>query len=158
MNLFINPLICLWDLLPFMHHCCARQTSHLQHSSLTVSLLLSLDAIGAILMAAGILNKTFIQGLEILAPGLIFIASITLPARTIDTAAGREIGTATGDPIPAASYVKPSNTLLLSAPNFNNVSMDSNIVPIWHYIILQVLLIGFRTSVQINTSHLTLQP
>jgi hypothetical protein len=109
-------------------------------------------------MAAGILNKTFIQGLEILAPGLIFIASITLPARTIDTAAGREIGTATGDPIPAASYVKPSNTLLLSAPNFNNVSMDSNIVPIWHYIILQVLLIGFRTSVQINTSHLTLQP
>jgi hypothetical protein len=38
------------------------------------------------------------------------------------------------------------------------VAMDSNIVPIWHYIILQVLLTGFRTPVQINTSHLTLQP
>jgi len=57
-----------------------------------------------------------------------------------------------------ASYVKTSDTLLLSAPNFSNVAMDSNIVPIWHYIILQVLLTGFRTPVQINMSHLTLQP
>jgi hypothetical protein len=125
-----NPLICLWDLLPFMHHCCPRQTSHLQRSSLTASLLLNLDAIGAVLMAAGVLNKTFTEGLEILAPGLIFIASIALPAMTTDTAAGREIGSATGDPIPAASYVKTSDTLLLSAPIFSNVAMDSNIVPI----------------------------
>jgi hypothetical protein len=132
--------------------------THLQHSSLTVSLLLSLDATGAVLMAAGVLNKTFTEVLEILAPGLIFIASIALPATTIDTTAGREIGSTTGDPIPATSYVKPSDTLLLSAPNFSNVAMDSNIVPIWHYIILQVLLTGFRTPVQINTSHLTLQP
>jgi hypothetical protein len=36
--------------------------------------------------------------------------------------------------------------------------MVSSIVPIWHRTILQVLLNGFRTSVQINTSHLTLQP
>ena len=158
MNLFINPLIFLWDLLSFMHHCCPCQTSYLQHSSLTVSLLLSLDAIGAVLMAVDVLNKTFTEGLENLAPGLIFVASIALPATTTDTAAGREIGSATGDPIPAASYVKTSDTLLLSAPNFSNVAMDSNIVPIWHYIILQVLLTGFRTPVQINTSHLTLQP
>jgi hypothetical protein len=109
-------------------------------------------------MAAGILNKTFTEVLEILAPGLIFVASIALPATTIDTAAGREIGSATGDPIPAASYVKPSDTLLLSAPNFSNVAMDNNIVPICHYIILQVLLTGFWIPVQINTSHLTLQP
>jgi hypothetical protein len=109
-------------------------------------------------MAAGILNKTFIEGLEILAPGLIFIASIALPATTTDTTTSREIGSAIGDPIPAASYVKTSDTLLLNAPNFSNVAMDNNIVPIWHYIILQVLLTGFRTSVQINTSYLTLQP
>jgi hypothetical protein len=109
-------------------------------------------------MAAGVLNKTLTEVLEILAPGLIFVASMALPATTINTAAGKEIGSATGDPIPAASYVTPSDTLLLSAPNFSNVAMDSNIVPIWHYIILQVLLIGFRTPVQINTSHLTFQP
>jgi hypothetical protein len=98
-------------------------------------------------MAAGVLNKTFTEGLEILAPDLIFIASIALTATTTDTSAGREIGSATGDPISAASYVKPSDTLLLSAPNFSNVAMDNNIVPIWHYIILQVLLTGFRTPV-----------
>jgi hypothetical protein len=51
-------------------------------------------------MAVGVLNKTFTEGLENLAPGLIFVASIALPATTTDTAAGREIGSATGDPIP----------------------------------------------------------
>jgi hypothetical protein len=98
------------------------------------------------------------RGLAILVPGLTFIASIALPAMTTDTATGREIGSAVGDPIPAASYVKPSDILLLSAPNFSNVVMDNSIVLIWHCIILQVLLNGFRTPVQINTSHLTLQP
>ena len=98
------------------------------------------------------------RGLAILVPGLTFIASIALPAMTTDTTTGREIGSAVGDPIPAASYVKPSDILLLSAPNFSNVVMDNSIVLIWHCIILQVLLNGFRTPVQINTSHLTLQP
>ena len=158
MNLFINPLICLWGLLQFMHPCCPRQTSLLQLSSLTVSLLLSLDVIGVVLMAAGVINSSITEGLAILIPGLTFIASIALPAMTTDTATGREIGSAVGDPIPAASYVKPSDILLLSAPNFSNVVMDSSIVLIWHCIILQVLLNGFWTPVQINTSHLTLQP
>jgi hypothetical protein len=102
-------------------------------------------------MAAGILNNFITQGLAILVPGLIFVASIALPATTTDTTTGREIGSAIGDPIPAASYVKLSKILLLSAPNFSIVAMDSNIVPIWHNIILQVLLNGFRTPVQINT-------
>jgi len=130
MNLFINPLICLWGLLPFIHHCCPRQPSHLQHSSLTVSLLLSLDAIGVVLMAVGVLNNSITEGLAILVPSLIFVASIALPATTTDTATGREIGSAIGDPIPVASYVKPSDILLPSAPNFSNVAMYSSIVPI----------------------------
>jgi len=116
--------------LPFMHHCCPRQTSHLQHSSLIVSLLLSLDAIGVVLMAVGILNNSITEGLTFLVLSLIFIASIALPATTTDTATSREIGSAIGDPIPAASYVKPSDILLLSAPNFSNMVMDSSIVPI----------------------------
>jgi len=136
MNLFINPLIFLWGLLPFMHHCCPCQTSHLQHSSLTINLLLNLDEIGVVLMAASVLNNSITEGLAILVPSLIFIASIALPATTTDTATGREIGSAIGDPIPTASYVKPSDILLLSAPNFSNVAMDSNIMPIWYYIIL----------------------
>jgi len=140
-----------------MHPCCPRQTSLLQHSSLTVSLLLSLDAIGVVLMAAGVLNSSITEGLALLVPGLTFVASITLPATTIDTTTGEEIGSAVRDPIPAASYVKPSDILLLSAPNFSNMVMDSSIVLIWHCIILQVLLNGFRTPVQINMSHLTLQ-
>ena len=113
-----------------MHHCCSRQTSHLQHSSLTVSLLLSLDAIRVVLMAAGVLNNLIIEGLTILVPGLIFIASIALPAMTTDTTTGREIGSAIGDPIPSTNYVKPSDILLLNAPNFSNVAIDSSIVPI----------------------------
>jgi hypothetical protein len=115
-----------------------------------------LDAIRVVLMADGVLNSSITEGLAILVLGLTFVASIALPATTIDTATGREIGSAVGDPIPAASYVKPSDILLLSAPNFSNVVMDNNIVLIWHCIILQVLLNGFRTPVQINTSHLTL--
>ena len=153
MKLFINPLIFLWDLLPFKHHCCPRQTSHLQHCFLTVSLLLSLDEIGGVLMVAGVLNKTLTEGFEILAPGLIFITSKTLPSTKIETAASKEIGSAIEDPILAASYVRPSDTLLLSVPSFSNVAMDNNIVPIWHSIILQVLLNGFQTPVQTNTSH-----
>jgi hypothetical protein len=117
-----------------------------------------LDAIGVVLMAVGVLNNSITEGLAILVLGLIFIASIALPATTTNTTTSREIGSAIGDPIPAANYVKPSDILLLSAPNFSNVVMDSSIVPIWHYIILQVLLNGFRTLVQINTSHLTLRP
>jgi hypothetical protein len=77
---------------------------------------------------------------------------------TTDKATGREIGSTIGDPIPTASCVKLSDILLLSAPNFSNVVMVSSIVPIWHCTILQVLLNGFQTPVQINTSHLTLQP
>jgi hypothetical protein len=109
-------------------------------------------------MAAGVLNSSITEGLALLVPGLTFVASITLPATTTDTATGGEIGSAVRDPIPAASYVKPSDILLLSAPNFSNMVMDSSIVLIWHCIILQVLLSGFRTPVQINMSHLTLQP
>ena len=126
-----------WQLCPsptpflsLMHHCCPRQTSHLQYCSLTVSLLLSLDETGGVLVAAGILNKTITEVLNILAPGLISVASIALPATKTDTATGREIGSETGEPIPATSYATPSATLLLSAPNFSNVAMNNNIVPI----------------------------
>ena len=77
-------------------------------------------------MAAGILNKTITEVLNILAPGLISVASIALPATKADTATGSK----TGDPIPVASYATPSATLLLSAPNFSNVAMNNNIVPI----------------------------
>jgi hypothetical protein len=114
--------------------------------------------IGAVLMAAGVLNSSITEGIAFLVPCLTFIASITLPATTTDKATGREIGSAVGDPIPAASCVKLSDILLLSALNFSNVVMVSSIMPIWHYTILQVLLNGFRTPVPINTSHLTLQP
>ena len=109
-------------------------------------------------MAADVLKKPLTEGFEIMALGLIFVTSKTLPATKIDTTAGKEIGSAIEDPIPAASYVRPSDTLLLSVPSFSNVVMDNNIVPIWHSIILQVLLNGFRTPVQTNTSHQTLQP
>ena len=87
-------------------------------------------------MATGVLNKPLTEGFEILAPGLIFVTSKTLPATKIDTAAGKEIGSAIEDPIPSANYARPSDTLLLSVPSFSNVAMDSNIVPIWHSIIL----------------------
>ena len=109
-------------------------------------------------MATGILNSSITKGLTILVPGLNFTASTAHPAKTIDKATGREIGSTVGDPIPAASYVKLLNILLLSAPNFSNAIMVSSIVPIWHYTIMQVLLNGFRIPVEINTSHLTLQP
>ena len=109
-------------------------------------------------MAAGILNSSIIKGLVILVLGLNFAASTALPATTTDKAIGREIGGAVGDPILAASSVKLLNILLLSAPSFSNTVMVSSIVLIWHYTIMQVLLNGFRTPVQINTSHLTLQP
>ena len=158
MNLFINRPICPWGLLQFMHPCCPRQTSLLQCLSLTVSLLLSLVEIRAILMEAGVLNSSITEGIAILVPSLTFTASTALPATTTDRATGREIGSAIGDPIPVASCVKLSDILLLSAPNFSNVVMVNSIVPIWHYTILQVLLNGFRTPVQIYMSHLTLQP
>jgi len=83
-------------------------------------------------MVADVLNKTFTEGLKILAPGLIYVASIAFPATTTDTTVGREISSATGDPILVASYVKTLDTLLLSDLNFSNMAMDSNIVPIWH--------------------------
>jgi len=125
-----------------------------------------LVAIGVVLLAASILNNSITEGLVILVPDLTFIASTTLPATasttlpamTTDTATGREIGSIVGAPIPVASYVKLLGILLLNAPSFNNVVMVNSIVPIWHCIILQVLLNGFQTPVQINMSHLTLQP
>ena len=74
-------------------------------------------------MATNVLNSSITKGLN-------FAASTTLPAMTTDKATGREIGSAVGDPIPTASYVKLSNILLLSAPNFSNAVMVSSIVPI----------------------------
>ena len=81
-------------------------------------------------MAASILNSSITKGLAILVPGLNFAASTTLPATTTDKATDREISNAVGDPNPATSYVKLSNILLLSAPNFSNAVMVSSIVPI----------------------------
>jgi len=72
MNLFINPPICPWGLLQFMHPCCPRRTSLLQHLSLIVSLLPSLVEIGADLMVAGVLNSSITEGIAILVPGLTF--------------------------------------------------------------------------------------
>ena len=155
MNLFIKPLICLWDLLPFTHHCCPR---HLQHYCLNATILLSLDDIGGVPMAAGVLLLQLTEAPEIIPTGLIFVTlkPITIlllrMAPKIGTAAGKEIGSAEAQ-IPAASYVTILDTLLLSVPNFSNAAMDNNIVPIWHSIILQVLLNGFQTPVQTNTSH-----
>ena len=130
MNLFINPPICPRGLLQFMHPCCPCRTSLLQHLSLTVSLMLSLVEIGVVLMATGILNSSITKSLAILVTGMNFAASTTLPTTTTNKATGKEIGSVVGDPIPAASYVKLSNILLLSAPNFNNAVMVSSIMPI----------------------------
>ena len=47
-------------------------------------------------MAASVLNKNLTEGFEILGPGLIFVVSKPLPAATIITTAGKEIGSATG--------------------------------------------------------------
>jgi hypothetical protein len=81
-------------------------------------------------MEASVFNSSITQGIAILVPGLTFTASTALPATTTDRATGREIGSVLGDPIPAASYVKLSDILLVSAPNFSNMVMVSSIVPI----------------------------
>jgi hypothetical protein len=73
---------------------------------------------------------------------------------------GREIGSVTGGSIHAANCAKLSAIPLPIALNSSIEFMASSLLQIWHCVISppQVLPIGFRTLVPINTSHRILQP
>jgi len=142
--------------LPYMLFCCPHPALH--HLSLLCSTrpLAILATTGAASTVAGILTSPVVEATGLLALDLITAAFKTPHSMTV----GRALGSATRGRIHAANCVRILAIQLPTVLNSSSKVMANSLLPIWCSAISPqpVLLIGFRISVQINTSHMILPP
>jgi hypothetical protein len=142
--------------LPYMLFCCPHPALH--HLSLLCSTrpLAILATTGAASTVAGILTSPVVEATGLLALDLITATFKTPHSMTV----GRALGSATRGRIHAANCVRISAIQLPTVLNSSSKVMANSLLPIWCSAISPqpVLLIGFRISVQINTSHMILPP
>jgi hypothetical protein len=154
MNLFTNLR------LPYMLLYCPHLTPHRLSLLRNAKPLAILVAAGAASMVVGAPTSSAAEATGLLAPDQITTASTAPPSVTINKVIGREIGSTIGGRIHAANYAKILAISLPTVLNYSSGVMASNLLQIWRSAISlqQVLPIGFRIPVPINTSHRILPP